>query len=174
MKNASIQEIACVQTLCKFCKQNFNFNKKLFEYIREHKILKRINIIKTSCEFVKISSINLLFFVSLTIQLKQLFESFTFSKKNYFFQMFISHEFNIQINIRIRKEIHTFMFAFFAEIINFFCNIKKFCNKYESIFAICFVERFEIFDCNIQNFVKTREEYMRSNLQTLQTKFQFQ
>ena len=51
IKNVSNQEIACVRTMCKFCKQNFNFNKKFFEHINEHKILKRINTIKTTCEF---------------------------------------------------------------------------------------------------------------------------
>ena len=45
MKNASIQEVACARTMCKSCKQNFNFNKKLFEHISEHEVLKRINII---------------------------------------------------------------------------------------------------------------------------------
>ena len=29
MKNASNQKITCVRMICKFCKQNFNFNKKL-------------------------------------------------------------------------------------------------------------------------------------------------
>ena len=51
IKNVSNQEIACVRTMCKFCKQNFNFNKKFFEHINEHEILKRINTIKTTCEF---------------------------------------------------------------------------------------------------------------------------
>ena len=53
MKNASNQEIACVRTICKSCKQNFNFNKKLFEHINEHEVLKRINTIKTTCDFEK-------------------------------------------------------------------------------------------------------------------------
>ena len=56
MKNASIQEVACARTLCKSCKQNFNFNKKLYEHIRNHEALKRINTIKATCKFVKIST----------------------------------------------------------------------------------------------------------------------
>ena len=80
MKNASIQEVACVRAMCKSCKQNFNFNKKFFEHINEHETLKRINTIKATCDFVKISTINSSSFVSLTIQLKQICESFTFSK----------------------------------------------------------------------------------------------
>ena len=53
MKNTSIQEVACVRTLCKSCKQNFNFNKKFFEHINEHETLKRINtIIVTFSQFV--------------------------------------------------------------------------------------------------------------------------
>ena len=43
MKNASIQEVACARAMCKSCKQNFNFNNELFEHIREHEALKRIN-----------------------------------------------------------------------------------------------------------------------------------
>ena len=45
MKNTSIQEVACARTLCRSCKQSFNFNKKLFEHISEHEALKRINTI---------------------------------------------------------------------------------------------------------------------------------
>ena len=62
-QNASIQEIACARTMCRFCKQNFNFNNKLFEHIREHKVLKRINdfhfsinTVKATCEFVQKST----------------------------------------------------------------------------------------------------------------------
>ena len=63
MKNASIQEVACARTMCRSCKQNFNFNNKLFEHIREHEALKRINdfhlsinTVKTACEFVQKST----------------------------------------------------------------------------------------------------------------------
>ena len=64
MKNASIQEVACARAMCKSCKQNFNFNNELFEHIREHETLKRINdfhlsinTVKAACEFVQ-KSIN--------------------------------------------------------------------------------------------------------------------
>ena len=63
MKNASIQKIACARAMCRFCKQNFNFNNKLFEHIREHEALKcindfhfSINTIKATCEFVQKST----------------------------------------------------------------------------------------------------------------------
>ena len=56
MKNASIQEVACARAMCRSCKQNFNFNKKLFEHIREHEALKRINTVKSTCEAVKKSA----------------------------------------------------------------------------------------------------------------------
>ena len=42
MKNASIQWIARVRTNCKQCKQNFDFHKKLFEHIHEHKVSKSV------------------------------------------------------------------------------------------------------------------------------------
>ena len=57
MKNASIQEVACARAMCRFCKQNFNFNKKLFEHINEHEALKRINTVKATCEFLKRSQL---------------------------------------------------------------------------------------------------------------------
>ena len=94
MKNASIQEIACVRTLCKSCKQNFNFNKKLFEHIREHETLKRINTIKATCKFVKIST----FSKSIISFKNSSFTSFTlkslceFEKKSTSTHSSLSHE----------------------------------------------------------------------------------
>ena len=94
MKNASIQRVACVRAMCRSCKQNFNFNKKLFEHINEHEILKRINTIKATCKFVKIStfsksiiSLKSSFFTSFT--LKSLCE---FEKKSTSIHSSFSHE----------------------------------------------------------------------------------
>ena len=63
MKSASIQEVACARAMCRSCKQNFSFNNELFEHIREHEILKRINdfhfsidTVKSTCEAVKKST----------------------------------------------------------------------------------------------------------------------
>ena len=53
MKNASNQEITCVQMICKLCKQNFNFNKKLYEHIRNHEILKIVKNFSFSIVTVK-------------------------------------------------------------------------------------------------------------------------
>ena len=57
IKNVSIQKIIYVRTICKFCEQNFNFNEKFFEHIREHEILKRINKIKSIYEITNKSTI---------------------------------------------------------------------------------------------------------------------
>ena len=64
MKSASNQEITCAQMICKFCKQNFNFNKKLYEHIRNHEVSKlvkdshlSINAINWVCEAMKMSII---------------------------------------------------------------------------------------------------------------------
>ena len=57
MKNASIQKVTCARAMCKSCKQNFNFNEKLFEHIREHETLKRVNKIKSTCETMNKSAI---------------------------------------------------------------------------------------------------------------------
>ena len=43
IENLSNYEITCAQMICKLCKQNFNFNKKLYEHIRNHEILKSIH-----------------------------------------------------------------------------------------------------------------------------------
>ena len=60
MKNASIQEVACTRATCKQCEQNFDFNKKLFEHINEHKALKSVknsfftnSTLKSLCEIEK-------------------------------------------------------------------------------------------------------------------------
>ena len=57
MKNASIQKVTCAHAICRFCDQNFNFNEKFFEHIREHEALKRINKIKSTCETTSKSAI---------------------------------------------------------------------------------------------------------------------
>ena len=51
VENASIQGAACARAMCRSCKQNFNSNKELFEHIREHEALKRINTAKAACKF---------------------------------------------------------------------------------------------------------------------------
>ena len=56
VENASIQEVACARALCRPCKQNFNSNKELYEHIRNHEALKRINTAKATCKFVEIST----------------------------------------------------------------------------------------------------------------------
>ena len=62
-KNASDQQI--VRVICKLCKQNFNFNKKLYEHIRSHEISKfvknshlSINAINLVCEIEKKSLVS--------------------------------------------------------------------------------------------------------------------
>ena len=62
-KNASSQQV--VRMICKFCKQNFNFNKKLYEHIRSHETSKSvknsyfsINAINLVCEIEKRSFVS--------------------------------------------------------------------------------------------------------------------
>ena len=52
MKNASNQQV--VQTICKLCKQNFDFNEKLYEHIRNHEAVK---LVKNS--HLSINAVNL-------------------------------------------------------------------------------------------------------------------
>ena len=63
MKNSSNQQI--VQMNCKICKQNFNFNEKLYEHIRNHETLKfvknfyfSINAVNLVCEIEKKSFVS--------------------------------------------------------------------------------------------------------------------
>ena len=69
VKNSSIQKIAHIQAMCMQCEQNFDFNKKFFEHISEHKTLKSvkslsflINTAKSICETMKRSAIACSFF----------------------------------------------------------------------------------------------------------------
>ena len=69
---------------CRHCKQTFNFKKILRQHKREQHAKKfvfnlhfLIDAVKSTCESIKISTINLSFFVSLAIQSKQMSEFFT-------------------------------------------------------------------------------------------------
>ena len=60
MKNVSNQKITNIRTICKLCEQNFNFNRKLYEHIRNYETLKlvknsyfSINAINLICEIMK-------------------------------------------------------------------------------------------------------------------------
>ena len=60
VESASIQGAACARAMCTTCKQDFSSNNELFEHIREHEALKRINdshlsinIAKSTCEAVE-------------------------------------------------------------------------------------------------------------------------
>ena len=61
----------------------------------------------------------------------------------------------------VEKSIVIYSF-FFAKIIDFFCNIKKFCNKYENIFAIRFIQLFKFLDCDTRNHVEMHEKCIRN------------
>ena len=81
MKNASNQEVTCVRVICKLCKQNFNFNKKLYEHIRKHEVLKfvknfhlSINVVNLICEIEKTSFASHKFSVSSAKSQKFIFE----------------------------------------------------------------------------------------------------
>ena len=56
-KNVLIQEITCAKAMCRFCKQNFDFNEKFFEHIREHEVVKRTNKNESTCETMNKSAI---------------------------------------------------------------------------------------------------------------------
>ena len=82
MKKKSNQEITCVRVICKLCKQNFNFNKKLYEHIRNHEDLKlvkkshlSINAVNLVCEIEKISLASHRLSASSAKSQKSIFES---------------------------------------------------------------------------------------------------
>ena len=62
MKSASNREVTCARIICKLCKQNFNFNRKLYEHIRNHEAQQfvknshfSINAVNSLCEVKKTS-----------------------------------------------------------------------------------------------------------------------
>ena len=74
-------EITNVRTICKLCKQNFNFNKKLYEHIRNHEIFKlvknfhfSINAVNLVCEIEKKSFVSQKSHESFTRFQKSIFE----------------------------------------------------------------------------------------------------
>ena len=80
MKNASNQLV--IQMNCKICKQNFNFNEKLYQHIRHHEALKfvknfylSINAVNLVCEIEKRSLASQKRHESLTRSQKSIFES---------------------------------------------------------------------------------------------------
>ena len=82
MKNASNQQV--VQTICKLCKQSFNFNEKLYEHIRNHEALKFVknshlsnNAVNSICEIEKKSSITHVSSASFAKSQNSIFESAT-------------------------------------------------------------------------------------------------
>ena len=79
IENVSNQQV--VKTICKFCKQNFNFNNELYEHIRKHEILKfvenfhfSINAINLIYEIEKKSFVSSEFTFKFAIFRKQIFE----------------------------------------------------------------------------------------------------
>ena len=56
MKNASNQKITNIRAICKFCEQNLNFNRKLYEHIRNHEILKLVKNF-----YFSINAVNLIY-----------------------------------------------------------------------------------------------------------------
>ena len=82
MKNASNQQV--VQMICKICKQSFNFNKKLYEHIRNHEALKlvknsslSINAVNLVCEIEKKSFVTHVSSASFARSQNSIFESAT-------------------------------------------------------------------------------------------------
>ena len=82
LKSASNQEVTCVRVICKLCKQSLNFNKKLYEHIRNHEALKlvknshlSINAVNLVCEIEKTSLASHKFSVSFAKSQKLIFES---------------------------------------------------------------------------------------------------
>ena len=72
---SSDSEITNARITCKLCKQNFNFNKKLYQHIRNHETLKlvndfhlSINAVNLICEIKKTSLVSHKSFASSAIQ----------------------------------------------------------------------------------------------------------
>ena len=73
MKSASNQKVTDIRAICKFCEQNLNFNRELYEHIRNHEILKivkdfhlSINAVNLICKTMRKSAVIDLFAFSVS------------------------------------------------------------------------------------------------------------
>ena len=140
MKNASIQRIVCVRTICKRCNQIFNFKNKFHEHIRQHHarkfvILKNSDFRVFTFEFTyKIIEKSTVFcsFVSFISQICFVYSFCNITKSNVFSenvfaicftQKFAFFNFEIQNYIKIDEEIiNELLVYFFILIFSNFCS----------------------------------------------------
>ena len=81
IENSLDFEFTFVRVICKLCRQNFNFNKKLYEHIRSHETLKlvknfylSINAVNLVCEIEKKSFVTHVSFVFFAKSQNSIFE----------------------------------------------------------------------------------------------------
>ena len=97
IENSLNFEFTFVRMICKLCKQSFNFNKKLYEHIRNHEILKlvknfyfSINAVNLVCEIEKKSfvthvlSVSFAKFQNSIFEFATTFKSFILLKRSIF------------------------------------------------------------------------------------------
>ena len=105
-KSASNQKVTCARVTCKLCKQNFNFNKKLYEHIRNYEVLK---LVKNS--HLSINAINLIYeiektslatFRKITLLKRSNFSSFTFETKSKSTKKSTTYRSTLQSNIQFQ------------------------------------------------------------------------
>ena len=104
MKNSSIQKIVRIRAKCKQCEQNFDFNKKFFEHISEHKVLKFVKnssftifTLKSLCEFER-KSIDICSFFSFESLIFTTSKNLTSNTKT--FLQFVSSKYsNFQLRV---------------------------------------------------------------------------
>ena len=110
MKNASNQQV--VQMICKICKQSFNFNKKLYEHIRNHEALKlvknsslSINAVNLVCEIEKKSFVTHVSSASSARSQNSIFESATAFRSVTLLKRSILSSFTLDVvSIRMKNE----------------------------------------------------------------------
>ena len=108
LKNASDQQV--VQMICKICNQSFNFNKKLYEHIRNHEVLKfvknfflSINAINLVCEIEKKSFVTHVSSVSFARFQNSIFESATAFRSVTLLKRSILSHFTLKIESKSAK-----------------------------------------------------------------------
>ena len=113
IENTSVQRIVCVRT-CKFCKQNFNCNEKLYEHIRNHEILKlvtnfyfSIKTINLVCEIEKKLFVSQKSHESFTRFQKSIFESAITSETIILLKRSIFQFFALEIASKSTKKLST-------------------------------------------------------------------
>ena len=140
IENLSNFKFTFVLVICKLCKQNFNFNKKLYEHVRNHEILKfvknfhfSINAINLICDIEKKSFVTHVLFVSFAKFQNSIFEFATTFKSIILLKRSIFSSFTFESVSKSTKNtsMHHLIVSFFSHMLQIsaqkhqYINVRK-------------------------------------------------